>query len=187
MKKSFFILLLFALSVTFLLQGSGVAFAEETTCVGYMGAVTVDNLRVPDGESCTLYRTRVIGTIYVETDSTLSATRVRVNGNIQAEGAASVTVKRSIVGGSIQLVQGGTAWIDRVSLIGDILLDDNEGALTARYNTVGGDVQAFQNTGGVEILNNTIDGNLQCLSNEPAPTGGGNIVHGEKQDQCADL
>ena len=31
-----------------------IAFAEERTCRGTLGAVTVDNLRVPDGATCTL-------------------------------------------------------------------------------------------------------------------------------------
>ncbi len=33
----------------------------------------------------------------------------------------------------------------------------------------------------------TVDGNLQCKENQPRPTGGGNIVHGNKEDQCARL
>ena len=54
-------------------------------------------------------------------------------------------------------------------------------------NEVNSDVQAFQNRGGVEISDNRIDGNLQCKSNTPAPTGGGNIVQGNKEDQCSRL
>jgi hypothetical protein len=42
----------------------------------------------------------------------------------------------------------------------------------------------FQNTGGVEIRRNVIDGNLQCKENQPAPVGGGNVVGGNKEDQC---
>jgi len=48
-------------------------------------------------------------------------------------------------------------------------------------------VQAFQNRGGVTISRNRIDGNLQCKANRPAPRGGGNIVGGNKEDQCARL
>jgi hypothetical protein len=48
-------------------------------------------------------------------------------------------------------------------------------------------VQAFQNRGGVQIANNVINGNLQCKENRPAPTGGGNRVGGNKEDQCARL
>jgi hypothetical protein len=42
-------------------------------------------------------------------------------------------------------------------------------------------------SGGVSIISNTIDGNLQCKENQPAPTGGGNIVQGNMEDQCANF
>ena len=29
-----------------------------------------------------------------------------------------------------------------------------------------------------------VDGNLQCKGNRPRPTGGGNVVQGDKEDQC---
>jgi len=32
-----------------------------------------------------------------------------------------------------------------------------------------------------------IVGNLQCKENRPAPTGGRNVVGGDKEDQCARL
>ena len=42
------------------------AAAEEMVCRGTLGAVTVDNLRVPQGASCTLNGTRVKGTVKVK-------------------------------------------------------------------------------------------------------------------------
>jgi hypothetical protein len=176
------------LALMVVLAGTGSVRAEEISCTGTLGAVTVDNLRVPDGRTCTLNRTRVQGTIYVGTNSTLKATRIHVIGNIQAEGAKLVTVTtNSFVGGSIQIKQGGAATIDRVRVTHDILFDDNERAMKATRNTVGGNIQAFQNTGGLNIANNVVDGNLQCKENTPRPTGGGNVVHGSKEDQCANL
>lgn len=95
------------------------ASAEETTCTGSLGAITVDNLRVPQGATCTLSGTRVEGTIVVEANATLRANKVQVKGNVQAEGAARVNVlARSTVGGSIQIVQGGAARIDSVQIEG---------------------------------------------------------------------
>jgi hypothetical protein len=144
------------------------ASAEERTCRGSLGAVTVDNLRVPQGGSCTLNGTRVKGTVKVERSATLSARGVRVIGNVQGEHARRVDViQGSRVGGSVQVKQGGAATV----------LDSH----------VTGDVQAFQNTGGVRIARNRIDGNLQCKENRPAPTGGGNVVQGNKEDQCSRL
>jgi hypothetical protein len=167
---------------------SQVAHAEETVCTGFLGAETHDNVKVPQGATCTMEGTFVEGTIKVETNATLRASDVHVIGNVQAEGARSVNVMRgSFVGGSIQVVQGRSAVVRSSEITMDILFDENRGRLTARGNEVGGNVQAFQNTGGVVIARNVIDGNLQCKENVPAPTGGGNIVQGNKEDQCANL
>jgi hypothetical protein len=164
------------------------AVAEERTCRGTIGAKTVDNVRVPDGASCLLDGTFVKGTVKVERDARLRAEGVRVVGNVQGENARRVAVVQdSRVGGSVQVVQGGSGKVAESRVTQDILYDENEGALEANRNRVGGNVQAFQNTGGVEIRRNVIDGNLQCKENSPRPTGGGNVVGGNKEDQCARL
>jgi hypothetical protein len=147
------------------------AQAEERTCRGTMGATTVDNLRVPSGATCTLTRTKVKGTLKVERGATLHASAIRVIGNIQAENASRVKVAGSHIGGSIQIVQSR-----------------NGSTLSKLHrNTVKQDVQFFENRGAISITGNRINGNLQCKANTPRPTGGGNIVGGSKQDQCARL
>jgi hypothetical protein len=143
------------------------AFAEERTCRGTIGAKTVDNLRVPQGATCNLNGTKVKGTVKVERGATLNASRVRVIGNVQGEGAAAVNVTKSRVGGSIQLVQGGKS-----KVVG---------------NVVKHDVQYFENRGKIAVRRNRINGNLQCKENSLRPTGGANVVQGEKEDQCARL
>jgi hypothetical protein len=164
------------------------AQAEETTCQGTIGGQTVDNLRVPDGAACTLKGTYVQGTVKVETGATLRAKDVRVIGNVQGENAKRVNVvSGSRVGGSVQVVQGTFAKVKKSRINADILYDENSGRVRAISNRVGGNVQAFKNTGGVEIATNRVDGNLQCKENEPAPTGSGNVVQGNKEDQCASL
>jgi hypothetical protein len=162
--------------------------AEEFTCRGTIGGRTVDNLRVPSRATCTLNGTRVQGTIKVESGATLFAYGVRVIGNVQAENARKVVVANSSrVGGSIQVVQSGVAKVRDSRINGNILFDDNAGLNVAKRNIVGADIQAFQNSGGVRISSNRIDGNLQCKANSPRPTGGGNIVQGNKEDQCRRL
>jgi hypothetical protein len=47
--------------------------------------------------------------------------------------------------------------------------------------------QVFQNNGGVTVSDNSVNGNLQCKENAPAPTGGNNVVQGNKDDQCSSL
>jgi hypothetical protein len=175
-----------ALSATVLIPSQ--AQAEERVCRGAIGAVTVDNLRVPQTATCTLNGTRVQGTVKVETNARLYAEDIIVIGNVQAENARLVNVTEgSRVGGSVQVVQGGGATVSDSRINGDILYDSNSAALRVLRNNVGGNVQAFQNSGGVTIRRNVIDGNLQCKANTPPPVGGGNIVGGNKEDQCARL
>ncbi len=180
-------------AATTLVALAGLAFAapaaaEETTCRGTIGAVTVDNLRVPDSATCTLSGTLVKGTAKVERAATLHARGVRVIGNVQAENARSVDVTNgSRVGGSVQVKQGGGARVLDSFITADVQYDSNRSALEASRNEVGGSIQVFKNTGGALIASNRVDGNLQCKENSPAPTGGGNVVQGNKEDQCARL
>jgi hypothetical protein len=170
-----------------LLAGGTPASAETTECTGAIGAVSLDNVVVPDGQLCSLNGTRLEGNIVVLTGAVLSAGGVRVNGNIQAEGAEAVFVNPgSTVGGSIQIVQGSQARIDRVRVDGDLQLFENRGSLRASGNSIGGNLQVDGNTGGVVLLFNVVEGALQCKQNTPAPTGGGNEA-GDAEGQCADL
>lgn len=176
-----------ALAMTAALAFSWPVAAEETQCVGALGAVTVDNVFVPDGASCTLTATSVKGNIVVGRGASLRATRVSVVGNIQAEGATDVTVVgNSSIGGSVQIVQGLSATIDRARINGDILFDSNRGPLVSSRASLGGNLQVFQNGGGVTLQRNVMKGNLQCKENVPAPNGGGNRA-ASKEDQCAAL
>lgn len=151
-----------------LLSAAPLAQAEERTCRGSLGAITVDNLRVPDGATCTLDGTKVKGTIKVESRATLVADGIRVIGNVQAEDAARVVVRAgSTVGGSVQIVQGGSARIARTTIEGDILFDEQRRPLAALRSTVGGNIQVFQNTGGVEISRNAWTGTSSARRTSP--------------------
>ena len=104
------------------LASASPALAEERACRGSLGAITVDNLRVPSGASCSLQGTYVKGTLKVERNATLVASSIRVVGNVQAENAARVVVRDgSRVGGSVQVVQGGAARVIGSAVNGDIL------------------------------------------------------------------
>jgi hypothetical protein len=162
--------------------------AETRICRGEIGARTVDNVKVPDGATCVLRGTTVKGTVTVEENATLRAIGVRVVGNIQGEDSRRVVVRDgSRVGGSVQVVQSGIVKVLGSRVDGDVLIDENDRQNVVRQTMVGGNIQAFQNTGGVVIAGNRVDGDLQCKENRPAPTGGGNIVDGSKEDQCRRL
>lgn len=144
------------------------AMAGERICRGSIGAVTLDDVKVPAGASCTLTGTTLKGNVKVEKGATLHTSKARVNGNIQSQGHKYVNVLDTRVGGSIQLEQGS--------------------AINLRRNIVNGDIQLFSNrTGTKYVYNNTVGGNLQCKSNTPAPVGSGNKVKGNKEDQCRRL
>ena len=163
-----------------------ILLAEETSCRGKLGAVTVDNLRVPERAQCVLNRTRVKGTIKVESRASLDARGVRVVGNVQAENARQVSLSQSSrIGGSVQIKQGGSASVLNSDVQGDIQYDANRSSLRANDNRVGGNVQVIGNHGRAEIYRNLIDGNLQCKENSPRPVGGSNRVRGNKEDQCS--
>jgi hypothetical protein len=160
----------------------------DITCQGFLGPVTVVNLQVPQGASCTLDGTQVKGNIKVGNDASLTAYRITVIGNIQAEGARLVEVLAdSTVGGSIQLKRGGSGRVENVSVNRDIQFESNNGVLSAAGNQVGGNIQVYQNVGGSTIATNIVNGNLQCKENNPSPDGGNNTVQGNKEDQCATL
>ena len=163
------------------------ALAEATACRGALGAVTVDDLEVPNGATCTLTDTRVRGNIDIEPGATLRASGASVRGNIQSDGHALVDIASSITRGSIQLRDGGAFSIVNTNVVGDIQVVDNNGASSLDDNTVGDDVHVKGHRGGVAITENEVEGNLQCRRNDPAPTGGGNTVLGNKEGQCRRL
>src|SRR5687767_1345532 len=63
---------------------SSVVEGGDITCQGLLGAITVDNLYVPQGSTCALDGTIVKGTIKVETGASLTVRQITVFGNIQA-------------------------------------------------------------------------------------------------------
>jgi len=162
------------------------AEAGDRICRGSIGAKTIDdNIRVPAGATCRLTRTNVKGNVIVKRNARLFANRVRVDGNVQGENAKNVVVQRSSrIEGDVQVKQGRKATVRYSFVDGNIQYDKNRGYLRANFNRVNGDIQVFGNRGGAVIRKNRVDGNLQCKGNRPRPTGGGNVVSGNKEDQC---
>jgi hypothetical protein len=189
--------------------------AADVLCTGTIGAVTVDNLIVPDNVTCTLNKTRINGGVELGLNSTFIARGVTIIGNVQGDGAKTVTITQagpatnptsSQVGGNIEFQNGGTMTINAgtniigdiisqkggavtiaagTKVAGDIIIEEHTGLVIINSNSVRGSVQISKNLGGARIRSNTISGNLQCQDNLPAPTGALNTVSGNKEDQCA--
>lgn len=161
--------------------------ANPEACNGAIGAVTVEDVKVPSGATCTLNGTRVQGNVTIARGGTLKAAEITVDGNVQSQGHRLVTLREgSRVGGSVQLESGGEVQVADSRVDGSIQLKQNTAKAGVARNVVGSDVQLFSNRGAL-ASRNRIDGNLQCKSNNPAPTGGANIVQGNKEDQCRGL
>jgi cytoskeletal protein CcmA (bactofilin family) len=184
-QSSLRLVLVCAVVVLAAVVAPSVARAEERKCTGTLNGITVDNLKVPKNATCTLNGTFVKGTIKVGDNAILVARGVRVIGNVQAENAKSVRINASSrIGGSVQVKQGEAASVTGSKITGDIQYFSNDAALTASDNRVGGSIQVIGNDGPAAIFRNRVNGNLQCKENNPAPTGGANVVGGNKEDQC---
>jgi hypothetical protein len=88
---------------------------------------------------------------------------------------------------NLRVPQGATCVLQGTIVKGTIKVERDAVLRAFGVRVVGGNVQAFQNDGGVAIFSNRIDGNLQCKENSPRPVGGGDVVQGNKEDQCARL
>lgn len=167
------------------------ANAGDVFCPPSIGPVTIDgNVRVIG--SCTLDRTTVKGNVHVERNGVLAARRADIGGNVQTDGSGArrVRLHRTDVDGSVQLeeLEGVlSSVVDRSVVKGSVQVEKNRSPLAIFESRIGADLQANENRGGVRIELNEIDGNLQCQRNTPAPTGGGNLVGGSKEDQCSRL
>lgn len=145
----------------------GIPIVGEYRCTGTTQAITADNLVVPPGATCNLVGARIKGSIKVEDNATLNASGLYVKGSIQAKKTESVTISNSVISGSVEVEEGESALLS--------------------VSQIGGSVKFIKNTSGLTISNNTIGGNLQCKENLLMPTGGGNIVQGNREDQCSGL
>lgn len=180
------LLLGMVLALAVVLMGSGTVLAGETICTGTLGAITVDDLSVPQYATCTLNGTKVEGNIKVETDATLQAYGVRVDGNVQSDGASLINIHaNSWVGGAVQVKYAGQLYVYHNTSVGDSIQAERVNQVNVYPGVeVGGSIQIKQSGGAIiegvdvnqDILldtnnralvvrDNTIGGNLQVFQN----------------------
>jgi hypothetical protein len=154
----------------------------------YRNRTIASDVVIPEGTSCTFTDVRVRGDLKLRRGSTVVATNLRVDGAIEAKAASRLTLISSRVDDDIEFEDGGSVLVRQTLIDGNLLLESNNGTLEVQNNTVEGNVQVYRNRGGpFTISDNRIEGNLQCRENDPSPTGGGNDVDGNKEDQCRSL
>lgn len=167
--------------------GTTPSATRASACNGTLGAITVEQVSVPAGATCTLDGTRVRGDVKVARDGSVIAIGARIDGNLQLEeGGTSLVAANTRIGGDLQVKQAASASIATTFVRGNLQLEENAGRLAADRANVRGNLQVFRNRGGVRLVDNRVAQALQCKENSPAPLGGGNVA-GEKEEQCRAL
>lgn len=180
-----------ALFLAVLTLTAGALRADETVCTGSISG-SHDNVLVPGFATCSITDARIEGNVKVEQGGAVTISgRTFIDGNVQSDGGRFVRLLGGgvTVGGDVQIkkatetsaIQPGT------QVLGNFQYEENQAFLFATGAFIQGDFQVFKNLGGASISRNTIRQNLQCKENIPAPLGGGNVVGGNKEDQCRRL
>jgi hypothetical protein len=152
-----------------------------------IGAITVDNVKVPAGMACRLAGTIVRGSVQVEDGAILLAgSAVHIAGDVQGQGAAHVQVTgtASRIGGNYELEGGGSATLSGAQVRGNVFVNGLTDVVALKNAVVSGGLQFTDNLGGGEISGNRIAGNLQCTGNMPAPLVSNNTA-ASLEGQCA--
>ena len=168
------------------------ALADDTVCADTFIDGTHDNVIVPAGTVCSS-SAHIMGSVKVFGGfNAFSGTTIE--GNIEGEpGHQFVRLfgLGVVIRGNVQLKNAEPAepsgYMAGTEIGGNFQWEANPNVLFAQGGTIGGDLIIVKSTGAAEIFGNVIQGNLQCSENDSPPTGGGNTVAGNKQDQCAEF
>jgi hypothetical protein len=161
------------------LYGSSPASAADTQCNGVkgapevIGAVTVDQVVVPDGGFCVLDGTTVNQNVILGTGSNLRTLNAQVGGNIQGtNGPRVVRILETDVQGNIQVKKATHAVIIGHAgctvdpyVGGNIQLEENLGGIGICQMTIEEDLQLFKNSGRIRVVDNDVGENLQVTDN----------------------
>lgn len=177
--------------------------ATGGTCT-LSGAIVDGNVKVEGGAEVLIVGGIVRGSVQGEFGSSVFVSGTNVFGDVQCEGAGAVPagffpgcrVQVATIGGSIQSndAEATVSILSNPTIGGSIQVVGTTATAPVNINFNGsfsgdgviGDVQVFENDGSVNVFFNVIDGNLQCKENEPTLiNGSGNVVGGNKEDQCA--
>jgi hypothetical protein len=129
---------------------------------------------VPEGQSCTLTRATVSGSVLARNGSRLRLTDTRVDNNIDGVEARSVQVRGGSLGGSIQIADGGAPRDTGALVIGTVLSQGNiqvlktSGAIiieSARLDK--GNIKVEENAGGgaLRVAGNIVAQNVEVNKN----------------------
>jgi hypothetical protein len=191
-----------------LVAAAPAARAQDAVCTSSLQGVTIDgDLVVPVGATCTLSSVAVTGNVWVEAGAGLSVAAGTIGGNIQAYQCSYVHLHAYspiFVAGNVLIEQCSGSSSDNnplafgsfsVTIVGNLICDQNLMPCSPRYSSIRGNLQVTSNSGGTsEVFGNIIGGSLACSGNTAvsATTAAPpnlplqpNIVTGGTQGQCA--
>lgn len=161
--------------------GAPVSNTTAARCNGTLAAVTVDDVFVPIGATCTLAGTRVRGNVTVSFDGSLAANGARISGSVQADDARSVAlIANSSVTGDVQVKRRALARIENSAVGGNVQIEEAGASLTTFDSRVTGNVQ-ISKAERADITRLLVDGDILFTENRGALRSEGATVGGNMQ------
>ncbi len=152
-----------------------------TSCNGNLAAITVEQVTVPSGATCTLSGTRVLGDVKVRSGASLLTSAARIDGSIQADDALTVATRNATyVDGDIQVKRRATARIENSTINGNLQVEESGASLVSTGNRIGGDLQV-KKARTANITSTRVEGNIQLEDNIGAQSSTGADVAGNLQ------
>ena len=162
-------------------DGSTARTTRASSCNGTLGAVSVSEVFVPVGASCTLDGTRVRGDVKVARDGSVSAIGARIEGNIEAEDARRVSTSAStVVDGDVQAKRRAVVEVANTTITGNLQVEEAGASLLASGNRITGDVQV-KKAESASIATTFVRGDLQLEENRGMLSVVGADVRGDLQ------
>lgn len=162
--------------------------AEPDSGCDVRNALFSDDLDIPRDTRCTLTNVTVEGNVRLRKGARLTASDLTVHGNLEGDEAELLILDVSHIYGNLKFEDGGSVELYDTDIGGKLDIDENRGHIDIRDSAIDGDVRLDDNRGGpFTLYRNRVAGDLECKNNRPSPTGGENVVDGEKKRQCQRL
>jgi len=194
----------FTVAAQMTLAGAAAAFAQtDLTCVGSRANLTVQNVIVPMGATCTLTGMRVLGNIEVKERARVTVRTSTVNGDIIAEQGSIARVVGGTLSGGVHGLAAQSINISGGAIIaGDILTEEtaavvvgtgttacnieilNGGTANISGTRVTGSIKFEENRGRVAASSNQVAGNFEAYLNTGGAAFNSNRITGNMQ--CKD-
>lgn len=151
-----------------LVGGASNGSIDDDRCTGVVVGGTYENIKVPDGASCTLRGVVVTGNVIALKDARLTVEDSRVDGNIQGENAAVVHVRGGRLGGNIQVHEGVSTGELGVSITGGTVLTQGNIQVTKMRTGRILITDAILEKGNLQLEENVVTGSLDVARNRVA-------------------